>query len=87
LQIRADGFYRIVEFTAGTAKTLVGDAEGGYLPLPRWNRDSLFDTVVVTFKDANVSASFNGHKLLSTTSATANVGKVGIRSCLQLADP
>jgi hypothetical protein len=80
LQIRGDGFYRIIEFTNGQAKTLVGDSEGGYLPLPRWNRESLYDTVVVTFKDASVSASFNGNKLLSTNSATQSVGKVGVKS-------
>ena len=78
LQIRGDGFYRILRVSNGVPKALVGDNKGGFLPIPRWDRDSLYDDVVVTFSDETVSASFNGHKLLSSNKAGTGSGKIGV---------
>ena len=80
LQIRGDGYYRIVEVTAGVSRTLVGDTKGDYLPIPRWDRDSRYDDVVVTFSAKNINATFNGHRLASTSKAGGSNGKVGIRT-------
>ncbi|MBZ0137373.1 MAG: zinc-ribbon domain-containing protein [Planctomycetes bacterium] len=80
LQIRGDGYYRIVRVSGGQTKTLVGDSSGDYLPIPQWDRDSLYDTVVLTYQGDSVAASFNGRRLATTAKGTAGAGKVGIRS-------
>ena len=80
LQIRGDGYYRVIRVSGGRQRTVIGDATGGYMPLPRWDRDSRDDVVVLTFKDSNMSATFNGHRLLAADKIDAGIGKIGVRS-------
>lgn len=80
LQIRADGYYRIIKVSGTTATTLVGDNKGGYLPIPRWNKDLDYDTVVVTIRKEFVGASFNGNRLGTSNEAGTATGNVGVRT-------
>ncbi len=80
LQVRADGFYRIINVEGGKSTTLVGDDNGHFLPIPRWNRRKLNDEIVLTFKGTFVGAKINGVRLEATDKAGTDAGKTGIRT-------
>ncbi len=85
LQIRADGYYRIIKVGGGKTTTLVGDSKGGYLPIPRWDKNADYDTLVVTVRKDFIGGTFNGHRLNTTSEAGSGTGSVGIRSTNGLA--
>jgi hypothetical protein len=80
LQIRSDGFYRIIKVGGGKATVLVGDNKGGYLPIPRWNKDLDYDNIVLTVRKDFVGASFNGNRLGTSNEAGSGSGNVGVRT-------
>lgn len=80
LQIRNDGYYRVVKRSGRKTTVLVGDGNDDYLPIPRWDRGSQFDEVTVICQGDLVAASFNGLRLTSTRDADDAGGKVGFRT-------
>ena len=78
LQVRGDGYYRIVSVSGGKTNTLVGNSSGDYLPLPGWSRTSTRDEVLLVFRGSQVTGTFNGRRLNSTSEAPEGAGKVGI---------
>jgi hypothetical protein len=80
LQMRSDGYYRIIKVAGGKTTTLVGTSSGGYLPLPGWDRDNEYDDVLLVFRGTHVTGTFNGKRLSSSSEAGEGAGKVAIRS-------
>ncbi len=66
--------------SGGTAKVLVGDSKGGYLAIPRWNKDLDSDSIVLTVRKDFVGASFNGYRLGTSNEAGGSAGHVGVRT-------
>ncbi|MCC6466361.1 MAG: hypothetical protein IT463_13560 [Planctomycetes bacterium] len=85
LQVRGDGYYRVVRVSGGKTTTLVGDNKGDYLPVPGWDRDAEYDRVVLTFRGKSVAGTFNGRRLATTEAAGEGAGKVGLRTMNGLA--
>ncbi len=80
LQIRGDGYYRIIHVSGGKTDVLVGDNKGGYLPIPHWDRNAEYDNITLVFRGKNVAGSFNGTRLASTDAAGEGAGNVGVRT-------
>jgi len=80
LQIRGDGFYRIIKVGGGKAVTLVGDNKGGYLPIPKWDRNAEYDNIVLTFRGKSISGMFNGNRLLTSDQGGEGAGQVGVKT-------
>ncbi len=80
LQIRSDGYYRILKVSGGKATVLVGDSKGGYLAIPRWNKDLDSDSIVLTVRKDFVGASFNGYRMGTSNEAGGSAGHVGVRT-------
>jgi hypothetical protein len=80
LQVRADGYYRVIWVSGGKSTTLIGDNNGNYLPIPRWNKTKDSDEVVVTFRGSFVGAQINNVRLMTTDKAGTRAGKTGVRT-------
>jgi hypothetical protein len=80
LQLRCDGYYRLIKVSGGKTTTLIGDSKGDYLPLPGWDRGADLDEVLLVFRGGNVTGTFNGRPLSSTDQAGEGSGKIGVRT-------
>jgi len=78
LQVRADGYYRIIWVSGGKSTTLVGDNNGDFMPIPRWNRNNDSDEVVVTFRGTFVGAQINNVRLMTSDKAGTRAGNTGV---------
>ncbi len=61
-------------------RALVGDSRGDYMPIPRWNKDSEYDEIVLTLRKEFIGGTFNGQRLNTSSEAGGGLGQVGLRT-------